>query len=72
MSTSINYSQMPISEKFSMLEALWENMSRDAAQNGFTPQWHLDVLAQREEALKSQKASFCDIQETKSRLQKLL
>ncbi len=72
MSVSIDYSQMPMSEKFLMLEKLWENMSRDATQNGFTPQWHLDELEEREENIKNNKATFSDLEDAKSRLQKLI
>ena len=72
MSVSINYEQMAISEKFVMLEELWENMSHDASQNGFTPSWHLDILNQREENIKNKNSSFSDMEEAKSRLQKLV
>ena len=72
MSVSINYSQMLMSEKFVMLEELWENMSHDAAQNGFTPQWHLDELDKREENIKKSKATFSDLEDAKNRLQKLV
>jgi hypothetical protein len=71
MPVSLNYNQMPISEKFMMLEELWENMSHDATLNGFTPQWHLDVLQQREQNIKNGKSKFSDLEDAKSRLQKL-
>lgn len=72
MSVSIDYSQMPMSEKFVMLEELWENMSRDATQNGFTPKWHLDELEKREENIKKSKSTFSDLEDAKNRLQKLV
>ena len=72
MPVSIDYSQMLISEKFVMLEELWENMSNDATQNGFTPQWHLDELDEREENIKNNKSTFSDLEDAKSRLQKLV
>ncbi|MGD9719513.1 MAG: addiction module protein [Sulfurimonadaceae bacterium] len=72
MSISIDYSQMPMSEKFLLLEELWENMSHDAAENGFTPQWHLDELEKREENIKNNKTAFSDFKDAKSRLQKLI
>lgn len=72
MSVSLNYEQMAISEKFLMLEELWENMSHDAEENGFTPQWHLDELKQREESIKRETSTFSDLEEAKSRLQKLV
>jgi len=72
MSVSLDYNQMAMSEKFTMLEALWESMSHDAAQNGFTPQWHLETLQQREKNIQSGKSTFSELENTKSRLQKLL
>jgi len=72
MSISVDYSQMLISEKFVMLEELWENMSHDAKQKSFTPQWHLDELRQREENIKNSKSTFSDLEDAKNRLQKLV
>jgi len=71
MLVSINYAQMPMSEKFVMLEELWENMSNDATQKGFTPQWHVDELRKREENIKNSKSTFSDFEDAKNRLQKL-
>ena len=72
MSVSLNYNQMAISEKFIILEELWENMSHDAQEKGFTPQWHIDELSQREESIKNGTLTFSDLEEAKSRLQKLV
>jgi len=72
MSVSLNYEQMAISEKFIILEELWENMSHDAGQNGFTPQWHLDELSKREQSIENSTSTFSDLEEAKSRLQKLV
>lgn len=72
MPVSLNYDQMKMSEKFIMLEELWENMSHDAQIKGFTPQWHLDELSTREENLKNNTSSFSDLEEAKKRLQKLV
>lgn len=72
MSIVLDYNQMAISEKFTILEELWENMSRNAAQNGFTPEWHVDVLNQREQDIQDAKSSFSDLEDAKSRLQKLV
>ena len=72
MSISINYNQMPIADKFLMLEKLWENMTLNASENGFTPKWHLDVLKQREENTQNSKSSFNDLEDMKNRLQKLV
>jgi len=72
MSLSLNYEQMELSEKFIILEELWENMSHDAKNKGFTPRWHLDELNQRESNIKDSTSTFSDLDEAKSRLQKLV
>jgi len=69
---SLNYDQMAISEKFILLEELWENMSCDANQKGFTSEWHLEVLSQREINIQEGKSTFSDLEDAKSRLQKLV
>lgn len=72
MSISLNYDQMAMSEKFIILEELWANMSSDATQKGFTPKWHLDVLNNREKSIKNATSTFSDLEDAKSRLQKLV
>ena len=72
MSVTLNYNQMAISEKFIILEELWENMSLDAEKKGFTPQWHLDVLKSREDNIEKSISTFSDLEEAKIRLQKLV
>ena len=72
MSLSLNYEQMELSEKFIILEELWENMSHDAQDKGFTPAWHLDELNKREVNIKNGTSTFSDLEEAKSRLQELV
>ena len=72
MTAPLNYDEIPMQEKFIILEELWENMSHNAEDSGFTPQWHLDVLASREEGINSSQSNFSDLEEAKSRLQKLV
>ncbi len=68
--TDIN--SMPIAEKFLMMEQLWESMSRDAQNNGFSPSWHFDVLNDREEKIAKGTSSFSSLDEARARLQKLV
>ena len=68
--TDIN--NMPIAEKFLMMEQLWESMSKDAQNNGFSPSWHFDILNGREEKLLSGKSTFSTLDEARTRLQKLV
>ncbi|MEA1917358.1 MAG: addiction module protein [Campylobacterota bacterium] len=71
MTAPLKYDEISMQEKFIMLEELWENMSHDAQNNGFTPNWHLDILANREENIKNSKSTFSDLEDAKERLQKL-
>lgn len=71
MTAPLNYDEIPMQEKFIIMEELWENMSHNAQDNGFTPEWHLDILANREENIQNSKSSFSDLESVKKRLQKL-
>ena len=71
MTAPIDYNEIPMQEKFIIMEELWENMSHKAENNGFTPDWHLHVLANREDSIKNSKSNFSDLELAKERLQKL-
>ena len=72
MTAPLNYDEISMQDKFVMLEELWENMSHTASDNGFTPQWHLDTLASREERIENESSSFSSLEDAKERLQKLV
>lgn len=44
MHAAFNLDQMEIDEKFLIMEQIWENLSADAMEQGFTPKWHMDIL----------------------------
>jgi hypothetical protein len=71
MTAPLKYDEMPIDEKFLIMEELWENMTHQAEANGFTPQWHLDVLENREERIQNSESSFSDLDSAIERLQKI-
>ena len=68
----LELNQMPIGEKFLMMEQLWESMSKDAQNNGFSSSWHFDVLDAREKRVVEGTATFSDLSEARKRLQKLV
>ena len=68
----LELNQMLIYEKFLMMEQLWESMSKDAQNAGFSPSWHFDVLDAREKRVAEGKATFSNLSEAKKRLQKLV
>ncbi len=71
MRVLLNYDEIPMQEKFIIMEELWENMSRQAKDKGFTPDWHLDVLTNREKNIQNSQSYFSDLETAKERLQKL-
>jgi len=70
MTAPLNYDKISMQDKFIMMEELWENMSQTPQDKGFTPDWHLEVLASREESLTNE--SFSDFESAKERLHKLV
>ena len=72
MTAPLNYDKIPIQDKFIMLEELWENMSHNATENGFTPEWHLDILSSREKQIENSESHFNDLKDVKERLEKLV
>jgi len=71
MTAPLKYDEIPMQEKFIIMEELWENMTQQAHENGFTPQWHLDLLADREQNIQNSKSNFTDLNTAIERLQKL-
>lgn len=71
MTAPLKYDEIPMQEKFIIMEELWEDMTHNAEDNGFTPKWHLDILANRENNIKNSISSFTDLESAKKRLQKL-
>ena len=66
MESALKLDQLNLSDKFIVLEELWEDMSKHASANGFTPQWHLEILKERED----KNSVFSNIKDVKQRLQK--
>ena len=59
-----------LEDKFMLLEELWESMKKDVIANDFTPQWHIDVLENRQLKLENNELSFLDLSTVKERLRK--
>jgi hypothetical protein len=53
----MNIANMTRTEKLSMMEALWDDLSRDSA--GFaSPEWHEQALKEAERAVADNQAGF--------------
>lgn len=71
VSILMDYEKISSSEKFTLLEELWVNMTNEATKNGFTPKWHVDELKIREKNILDKKSSFGDLEDAKKRLQRI-
>jgi len=72
MQLSQNLKQMNMTDKFIVLEQLWEDMSQNVEDDRFTPQWHLDILNEMEEKEKNNTLKFSNFEDSKKRLQSLI
>jgi hypothetical protein len=59
--------QMPWQEKLLVMEAIWDDLSR-AEQNLEVPQWHKDLLDERERLLAEGKARFLEWEDAKRQI----
>ena len=56
--------QLPLKEKLFVMEALWDDLSQTEDQLP-VPQWHWDILDEREAAIASGTAAFIDWEDAK-------
>ncbi len=69
MSVTLPLSEMTLEEKLQVMDALWENLSRHA-ENFNSPDWHKEVLAEREKLIESGQAKFVDWEQAKIDIRK--
>jgi hypothetical protein len=69
MSVSLPLSEMSLAEKLRMMEALWEDISRnsDALES---PEWHHTVLQEREKRIAKGESQFMDWEQAKTDIRK--
>jgi putative addiction module component (TIGR02574 family) len=61
--------QLPVHEKIALKEAIWEDLT--AQENALeVPQWHKDLLDERERLVAEGKAHFLDWENAKKQIQK--
>ena len=58
MSIELNIEQMTLGEKLRAMEALWDDLCRNDAVP--VPQWHKDLLNERERLIAEGKAEFIE------------
>lgn len=59
--------KLPIREKLLLMETLWDDLSRSEDQIE-VPDWHKDVLDEREELIRSDQATFIDWEASKKQI----
>lgn len=69
MSISLPLNEMTIEEKLQMMEAIWDDLSRQADDMP-SPPWHGELLAARDAAIARGEASFEDWETAKERIDK--
>ena len=65
MTVTLPLNDMTVSEKLQMMEALWKDLSRNADALE-SPEWHRDVLDERERRITSGEAHFSDWEQAKA------
>ena len=68
MQLSKDIKSMNMTDKFQVLEQLWDDMSKNTEDERFTPDWHLDILKNREKNIQENNSQFNDINDVKKRL----
>lgn len=69
MPVTLPLNDMTVSEKLQLMETLWEDLSRNADALE-SPEWHRDVLEERERRIASGEARFSDWEEAKADIRK--
>jgi putative addiction module component (TIGR02574 family) len=59
--------QLPLHEKLMVMEALWESIAR-AEDQLEVPQWHKDILDEREKLVQEGRAKFIDWEAAKQQI----
>jgi putative addiction module component (TIGR02574 family) len=66
---ALDIAKMSREERLAAIEALWESLVKEQAEIE-SPDWHRDVLEERERRIAEGRAVFIDLDELKKRLRK--
>lgn len=69
MAVTLPLKDMSISEKLQLMETLWADLSRNA-ETLESPEWHREVLEERESRIASGEARFSEWEEAKADIRK--
>jgi hypothetical protein len=71
MSTTIDLEEMTTPDKLRLMEALWQNLSTNPSEVT-SPEWHGEVLAERDRLLDSGEETVIDWETAKQQLREEL
>jgi hypothetical protein len=71
MATTVDLREMTTPDKLRLMEALWQNLST-TAEEIVSPQWHGEVLAERDRLIESGEETFIDWETAKKQLREEL
>ena len=69
MPVTLPLDEMTVAEKLQLMEALWENLSRNADALE-SPEWHREVLEDRQRRIASGEAHFSEWEQAKADIRK--
>lgn len=69
MPVTLPLNDMTVSEKLQLMEALWEDLTRNAEAIE-SPEWHREILEERERRIASGKVQFSDWEQAKADIRK--
>ncbi len=71
MNVALPLDRMTTSEKLQLIETIWNDLTREP-ESVPSPDWHGDVLREREQRVAEGKAQFLDIADAKQAVRDLL
>lgn len=57
----LNIKTMQLEDKYIIMEELWEDLSKNVNNEYLSPQWHIDILGNREKKLSNNESKFYDL-----------
>lgn len=68
MSITLPLDKMTIAEKIQTMESLWDDLCHHNQENIPSPDWHRKILSERENDIRTGKASFIDWEQAKKEI----
>ena len=69
MNSTVDLKQLSLAEKLGLMEALWDDLCRREAEIP-VPDWHKELLDERQQQIEEGKAKFVDWETAKVRIAK--